>query len=164
MPGDAPTDPHRSGERGVTQRSLMPAAGLVLLLLAGHQVAAQSETGVIRLRPGSQSTSQEPDTPGSDSSFDGRRRGFDYGAFEARLESLWFQRKTLLADGREEDAERQAERIRAARASEPNSGSVPFSNLVILAPEEVEAKCTDAVNLRAGASALHSRLRSFSSC
>lgn len=41
------------------------------------------------------------------------RRGFDYESFEARLDSLWFQRKALLADGREADAAEQSELIRA---------------------------------------------------
>ena len=40
-------------------------------------------------------------------------RGFDYEAFDARLESLWFQRKTLLASGRTEDARRQGELLLA---------------------------------------------------
>lgn len=41
------------------------------------------------------------------------RRGFDYEAFESRLQSHWFQRKAFLAEGRENDALRQSERIRA---------------------------------------------------
>ena len=35
----------------------------------------------------------------------------DHQAFESRLEALWFQRKTLLADGRDADAEQQSELI-----------------------------------------------------
>jgi tetratricopeptide (TPR) repeat protein len=46
------------------------------------------------------------------------RRGFDYASFESRLESLWFQRKTLLASGREQDATAQLERIRALCSAE----------------------------------------------
>ncbi len=48
----------------------------------------------------------------------GTRRGFDYDSFEARLESLWFQRKTLLADGRHSDAAEQSRLIHAFCAEE----------------------------------------------
>jgi tetratricopeptide (TPR) repeat protein len=41
------------------------------------------------------------------------RLGFDYGSFESQLESLWFQRKAVLADGRSADAAAQLDRIRA---------------------------------------------------
>jgi len=46
------------------------------------------------------------------------RRGFDYSTFEARLESLWFQRKTLLGNGREEDSRAQLEQLRLFCAEE----------------------------------------------
>lgn len=41
------------------------------------------------------------------------RRGFDHAAFESHLQSLWFQRKALLADGRTGDAAHQAALMRA---------------------------------------------------
>jgi tetratricopeptide (TPR) repeat protein len=43
----------------------------------------------------------------------GARRGFDYESFETRLQTLWFQRKALLHDGRLDDATRQSQQIRA---------------------------------------------------
>jgi tetratricopeptide (TPR) repeat protein len=39
--------------------------------------------------------------------------GFDHRAFEARLESIWFQRKAYIAEGREEDAARVSEALRS---------------------------------------------------
>jgi tetratricopeptide (TPR) repeat protein len=41
------------------------------------------------------------------------RRGFDYEAFDARLESLWFARKAHLAAGRDEEARRQGDLLLA---------------------------------------------------
>jgi tetratricopeptide (TPR) repeat protein len=41
------------------------------------------------------------------------RRGFDYEAFETRLQSLWFQRKTFLSSGRDDGAGVQLENLRA---------------------------------------------------
>jgi len=48
----------------------------------------------------------------------GPRRGFDYDAFEARLESLWFQRRALVTEGREVDAAQQGRQIRSFCAEE----------------------------------------------
>ena len=42
----------------------------------------------------------------------GLRRGFDYDQFFSRLEALWVSRKIALAQGRREDAARQAELLR----------------------------------------------------
>jgi hypothetical protein len=75
-------------------------------LAAGSPLAASDD--VIRLRPGSRSGAAGAGAAEAEPV----RRGFDYEAFEARLESLWFQRKAFLADGRVEDAAQQAERIR----------------------------------------------------
>lgn len=81
--------------------------------------AAQTDGGVIRLRPSQTNTvpdtqAQNQDTPAQGTEdVTGPRRGFDYNAFEARLESLWFQRKTLLADGRYTDAAEQSQLIRS---------------------------------------------------
>jgi hypothetical protein len=41
------------------------------------------------------------------------RHGFDYEAFDARLESLWFARKVHLAAGRDEEAKRQSDLLLA---------------------------------------------------
>ncbi|HET9299946.1 MAG TPA: hypothetical protein VFO11_08375, partial [Candidatus Polarisedimenticolaceae bacterium] len=41
------------------------------------------------------------------------RHGFDYEAFDARLESIWFARKTHLAAGRDEEAKRQSDLLLA---------------------------------------------------
>jgi tetratricopeptide (TPR) repeat protein len=66
------------------------------------------DSGVIRLgSPGTTTeTAEEVDIQEP-------RRGFDHTSFESRLESLRFQRKALLADGRADDANAQLERIRA---------------------------------------------------
>ncbi len=73
---------------------------------------AMAEQGKIRLRPGPKITPTDaapaPEDPPRSS-----RRGFDYEAFENRLQSHWFQRKAFLAEGRENDALSQSERIRA---------------------------------------------------
>jgi len=95
--------------------------GLLLgaLLAACGVVVAQTDGGVIRLRPSQ--TGAAPDVPTEtqesppqgNEDVTGPRRGFDYNAFEARLESLWFQRKTMLADGRHRDAAQQSQLIRS---------------------------------------------------
>jgi hypothetical protein len=76
-----------------------------MLLAAGP--AVQAEDQPIRLRPATSVDESGPTAPERDplSVVGGPRRGFDYDAFEARLESLWFQRKALLTEGREADAQ-----------------------------------------------------------
>ena len=101
-------------------------AGLLLCALAGAvppPLRAASGEEVIRLRapaaspePAPAPQAAPPTTPLVDVA--GPRRGFDYNAFEARLESLWFQRKTLLADGRHQDAAEQSQLMRAFCAEE----------------------------------------------
>ena len=74
--------------------------------------AAAQDQGVIRL--GAKRPAADPDAPLSEARpATLSRQGFDYEAFQTRLESLWFQRKALLADGREADAAEQGELIRA---------------------------------------------------
>lgn len=94
---------------------------LLLALVGSAQAvrAEEPESGVIRLRPAAQDE-DSPELGGepAEEAFGGVRRGFDYETFEARLESLWFQRKALLADGRDEDAAAQSELIRAFCAEE----------------------------------------------
>jgi tetratricopeptide (TPR) repeat protein len=64
-----------------------------------------------RSAPVAAETTEEP--------FSEAPRGFEFSGFEARLESLWFQRKVLLADvGREADAARMAEKISALCSAE----------------------------------------------
>ena len=70
--------------------------GLLLgtLLAACGVVVAQTDGGVIRLRPSQTSTAPDVPTetqespPQGNEDVTGPRRGFDYNAFEARLESL----------------------------------------------------------------------------
>jgi tetratricopeptide (TPR) repeat protein len=87
----------------------------VLAAAGAVATAPQADEGVIRLR--------ERRTPGVPASgervrIDEPRRGFDYEAFEARLESVWFQRKTFLASGRFDDAAQILEQIRSSCAEE----------------------------------------------
>jgi tetratricopeptide (TPR) repeat protein len=88
-------------------------------LAAWGVIAAQTDGGVIRLRPSRPETvldseaESQPSAPQGNEDVTGPRRGFNYNAFEARLESLWFQRKALLADGRHTDAAEQSQLIRS---------------------------------------------------
>jgi len=66
---------------------------------AGLSFAQEVETGVIRLG-GKPNPSIDIPTPRVESA----KRSFDFQSFETRLDSLWFQRKALSADGRFEDA------------------------------------------------------------
>lgn len=87
---------------------------VVALLMIGawaHTAPAAPADDVIRLRPANREADPEATPDAGDPAE--HRRGFDYASFEARLESLWFQRKALLADGRTEDAARQSDQIRA---------------------------------------------------
>ena len=78
--------------------------------------AQEVDDGVIKLggtrksEPAPEPDAEEPD---ADNPFGSARRGFDFHAFQARLETYWFQRKAFLAHGRDADADRQAELIRA---------------------------------------------------
>ena len=82
-----------------------------MFLLGLGSAARAQDSGAIRLAP------REPAAVALDEQPSGEpnpaRRGFDYERFEDRLESLWFQRKALLADGRDADAAEQSELIRA---------------------------------------------------
>ncbi len=86
------------------------------MLLSAIPAVAQVDSDVIRL--GRPTHAQDTEATPQDSPFGEARRGFDYAAFDARLETLWFQRKALLGDGRHADAVQQAERIRAFCAEE----------------------------------------------
>ena len=76
------------------------------------------DSGVIRLsQPGG------ADEPAAEASSEpelksGARHSFDFEAFDSRFDSLWFQRKAYLAAGRDDDAARQADRIRDFVAEE----------------------------------------------
>ena len=83
-----------------------------IFLTFGAPASAEASVDgeVIRLRadPPSSAPSVEPEQV----KVEAPRRGFDYDAFETRLQSLWFQRKTFLADKRLEDAAEQLDKIR----------------------------------------------------
>lgn len=91
---------------------------MFVALLAPLAVLSATDDGVIRLRPSSPTGDNSGEAPDSGETTAEARRGFDYEAFEARLESLWFQRKTLLTDGRYTDAAEQSELIRDFCAEE----------------------------------------------
>ena len=84
---------------------------LSVLLLAGATLAGTES--VIHLAPRTGGSSSTAESEAQDA-----RRGFDYSAFESRLESLWFQRKALLVNGRADDAKAQLEQIRSFCAEE----------------------------------------------
>ena len=91
--------------------------------MAGSAIHAQVDSDVIRLGGSDPPPAEEPQpdtaTLAGPSPFEGEaRRGFDYQAFEARLETLWFQRKAFLADGRINDARRQSELLRSFTVQE----------------------------------------------
>jgi tetratricopeptide (TPR) repeat protein len=88
------------------------AAALFCAAVAASPCAAAADAASIRLK------APRPNEATSPASLADERRSFDYDAFRARLESLWFQRKALLAAGREADAAAQAERIRAVCSEE----------------------------------------------
>ena len=93
---------------------------LLVLALALASALAAVDSGVIRLGGSSPSNPAGSPDAGGDSSSPGTegRRGFDYEAFDSRLQGLWFQRKAFLADGRDVDAVHQSELIRAFCAEE----------------------------------------------
>lgn len=92
--------------------NVLTLLAVLLLGLAAPAAAAPAvtDTGPIQLRP---STSPAGDSAPERLHIEEPRKGFDYGSFEARLQSLWFQRKTFLSSGRTEDAARQLEQIRS---------------------------------------------------
>lgn len=87
-------------------------------LLAAGVAYADVDTGVIRLGPSPEALGSEDPVPEPGVFEEGTRRGFDYEAFGARLEGLWFQRKVYLEEGRVDEASRQADLIRAFVAEE----------------------------------------------
>ncbi len=96
-------------------RTWVVLVGVVSVLL--FPAAAQEvDSGVIRLAPVSGAASAGESSPGLLGN--GERRGFDDQAFGTTIESLWFQRKAYLAEGRTEEALRQAESIRSFTAEE----------------------------------------------
>jgi len=104
-----------------TRRNPAVERFLVCLTLAFFvltPLAAAQDDGVIRLGSRGDAAGQlletEPQTtdPAIESDEESRR-GFDYERFEARLESLWFQRKAFMADGADENAAEQSALIKA---------------------------------------------------
>jgi tetratricopeptide (TPR) repeat protein len=90
------------------------AMGVLALAVTASTGAAraQSEDGVIRLSEPDPSASRDNDINAPAEPLSDARRGFDVEAFDGRLESLWFQRKAYIADGRDDAVARQSERIR----------------------------------------------------
>ena len=103
---------------------------LAVAIAAGGVVCAQVDDETIRLgQRGGETGETDPTT--ADVEIVEPKTGFDYAAFEARLESLWFQRKTLLGKGRHEDATEQLEKIRAFCAHEGVKRLEHFSGALI---------------------------------
>lgn len=96
----------------------------VVAVLAVRGVSAQVDTGKIRLRPAEPEAERPAEILDEAALSDEPRRGFDFEVFEFRLQTLWFQRKTLIADGRFADGVRQSELIRAF-CSEEGIGRLP---------------------------------------
>ncbi len=96
------------------------AAGLVAFFAwtVPQDARAALDSGVIRL--GQPATPAQPETGTTAEALPHMeaRRGFDVEAFDSRFESLWFQRKAYQAEGRDEDADRQSDRIRDFVAEE----------------------------------------------
>jgi tetratricopeptide (TPR) repeat protein len=93
----------------IAGRSTKAAAFIACCLMVTFAVAEQ---GKIRLRQAEPQTGAEA-KPAPRGPSESSLSGFDYEAFESRLQSHWFQRKAFLAEGRENDALRQSERIQA---------------------------------------------------
>lgn len=84
--------------------------GSLLAAVACALPAAASSRAVLRLSPPADGGVSLPAAPDdAPASAAGERRGFDYEAFDSRLQALWFQRKAFLAAGRAADAARQGE-------------------------------------------------------
>lgn len=100
--------------RGVFRAAIV-GAWFVVTVGIGTSTGVAGE--VIRIAP---ATPDPADAEGA--SLDGEgvagRRGFDYDAFQSRLDTLWFQRRASLAEGRDADAAKQAELIRAFASEE----------------------------------------------
>ncbi len=60
------------------------------------------------------------------------RRAFDHESFESRLESLWFRRRALLAQGRDHDAQRHTELILSFLAEEGVTELEPFASALLI--------------------------------
>ncbi len=99
-------------------RRSVGAAGLVAVLAATLPSSLGQSQEPIRLRQSPAVTETRAEERDPLAVVGGPRRGFDYEAFEARLESLWFQRKALLAEGRDPDAAQQGRMIRSFCAEE----------------------------------------------
>jgi len=100
----------------LSRRALKISTLLLLSIVVVGPVLAGTDDDVIRLDRVPQGDSQGPEA--EKPQIGEPRDGFDYDSFETRLESLWFQRKTLLDSGREQDAALQLERIRSFCAAE----------------------------------------------
>jgi len=111
--------------------------GLLLLLgLALTPTTAQVDTGVIRLGGGSGEQEPSGDPESGPATVEegslGGHRAFDHDAFQQRLESSWFRRRALLAEGRADDAQRQGELIRNFCAEEGVERLEPLAGAALL--------------------------------
>ncbi len=102
---------------------------IVLLAATAAMVPGLRADEVIRLAP--RQSRPESAKPVERVEIGEPRRGFDYEVFESHLESLWFQRKTFLANRRLDDANRQLERIRTFCAEEGIRGLTVLSGALI---------------------------------
>ncbi len=108
--------------RALSALALLAIAGLA----GGPAPAADVDRGVIRLEAASSDRAAEGGSALGDAP-----RAFDFDSFQARLEGLWFERKALLAEGREADAARQADLMRAFCAEEGVQRVQTFASALI---------------------------------
>ncbi len=103
----------------MARKALARLGAAIVLALASHASSwAEVDRGVIRLNAVPAPAAGSLDDGSLPDQISPSRRGFDYDAFDARLEGLWFQRKAFLAEGRDAEAARQSELIRAFVAEE----------------------------------------------
>ncbi len=102
---------------------------IILIAATAAMIPGVRADDVIRLAPREPKT--EAVNPDQRVEIGEPRRGFDYEVFESHLESLWFQRKTFLANRRLDDANRQLERIRTFCAEEGIRGLTVLAGALI---------------------------------
>jgi tetratricopeptide (TPR) repeat protein len=134
------------------RRGAALAATLLALTLGAPEARAQ-EAPPIRLRPAAPEPQASSD-PEALSVVTGPRRGFDYDTFEARLESLWFQRKAVVSEGRDADASQQTRQIRAFCAEEGVGRLEPLAGALLVEADRFRhqgdyGRALDALDLAA---------------
>ena len=104
------------GERTIRAIVIGTLLGTAVCAASPSLGAEEVDRGVIRLASPSATANAETNADPLDPKEtlgNGERRGFDYVAFGARFESLWFHRKAYLTEGRPDEALRQSELIRS---------------------------------------------------